>query len=918
MIRRLIIPLCLVLLGTMPAIALGEWKVKQFELFDKDKGQPEGAFKWMNEVGVKLKDANFVQPLILPLQNNHFRVNVSYFTGWKKNFKGYYDDSKCSSGETLPTLNLNRTFAGTKFMTFVFSHEVTHAIQVNSPFMEGCTNIDRVEYPLWVVEGIANAVGYEMAEQRWSDFRVTQTVRPQYALGHRDYSRPLDLRDHSGVYKLSDHEKWDEKDKDRSLPGKMVEERDEDSRQAAYMTGSFFSHLVDQYGLEAIAGILGHTLAPQSNDTLTLQWLEGALGAAVGPKLPKNKKFYLYHIYPQAVSEIASFVFSRYKSYYFGEDKNQRKLSGEEARRTWLNEVYGGHGWSGTLDEEGVWHEQGGTPCREFSLTRLGATQEIAITNMAEIASLCLQVDWREMPTGARMFVEAETRTPVAETLADSLHLGSVYINTGGNETNCYEMAKSSPEKCLIKTFVKRRADENKYVKHWEIGVTVGEGQNGPDGEYYFNMSNVAPLPWQTLKIGPGQLKVRVGFCMATSGSGRLFTCPRPVGPKLGGNASAFMGGDERRMRYGIDESAFGLGALGDVPGMPSMTGFEIEATSADGSVKRYTIVPSDDNPPGYTGPLNGQVGTDSEGMDTLVLSTFCNQDRLVLIGQVLRSDDTELKLSISTDLCEIDPILQNCCDIVDHLEVEITMPFGWRYFHRSAPHDVVTPGMEDYITLFTDAVDSRMDSIFGGGSSDGSGGSPDTDGGNGGASIDMDGGIFGQQSSDCDCSCEALEERIAQCEAADRDDIAAAMECARCISGCTEALIACRKDDTLVEGADQSATSVETPVTASVEPPAQDVLRTPEAGPATCTCTCESMVYEAKLPGCQDQCGMAWVPCITAGDFPPPTAADLAELRELLHNQGWDAEGIAQYEELMRASPPALRHAILEQFRGE
>ena len=523
----------------------------------------------------------------------------------------------------LANLNLNRKFVGTKYMTFVFAHEVTHSIQVNSPLMKDCEKIDEIQYPLWIIEGIANAVGFELAEQRWSDFRVTRKVRPQYALGHRDYSRPLDLRDQPQVFKWSEHEGWEE-------------EEDEVTRQTFYMTGSFWSHLVDHYGgLEVIAGILGHKLEPNANVTTAIQWLENALKVEVGPRLIKDKKYFLYHIYPQAVSEIASFGGSRYKSFTL----RGKEVSGEDARRKWLNEVYGGQ-------------ERNGTPCREFWLTRLHPSKEIAITNMGELSSLCLRVDWREMPAGARMFVEAETRSSQAEALADSLHLGTVFIKSGNEKISCHEMSQASPEQCLIKTFVKKRGDEEKNVKHWEIGVTVGEGQNGPDGEYYFNMSNVAPLPWQTLKIGPGQLKVRVGFCMATSGSGLKLTRPQPIGPKLGGDVSVFMGGDQRRIRYGIDQSAFGLGALGDVPGMPSMTGFEIEATSADGSVKRYSIIPSDDTPPGYTGPLNGAVGVDSESIETLVLSTYCNSDRLVPIGQVIRPDDTVLKLSISTDCC--------------------------------------------------------------------------------------------------------------------------------------------------------------------------------------------------------------------------------------------------------------------------
>ena len=72
MIRRLFIVLSFALLGAMPAIAQGAWEISQFELYDEDKGKTEGAFAWMNEVGLKLEAAGFVQLLIKPLQTEEF------------------------------------------------------------------------------------------------------------------------------------------------------------------------------------------------------------------------------------------------------------------------------------------------------------------------------------------------------------------------------------------------------------------------------------------------------------------------------------------------------------------------------------------------------------------------------------------------------------------------------------------------------------------------------------------------------------------------------------------------------------------------------------------------------------------------------------------------------------------------------
>ena len=46
---------------------------------------------------------------------------------------------------------------------------------------------------------------------------------------------------------------------------------------------------------------------------------------------------------------------------------------------------------------------------------------------------------------------------------------------------------------------------------------------------------------------------------------------------------------------------------------------------------------------------------------------------------------------------------------------------------------------------------------------------------------------------SECDCSCEALAERQAECREVDRTDVLAAIECARCFAGeCLQAMIDC------------------------------------------------------------------------------------------------------------------------------
>ena len=220
---------------------------------------------------------------------------------------------------------------------------------------------------------------------------------------------------------------------------------------------------------------------------------------------------------------------------------------------------------------------------------------------------------------------------------------------------------------------------------------------------------------------------------------------------------------DMRELLYGIQK-----GKVLDAPEMPNMFSFVLEEEGSE--EKKYSVSPGQRYNLGDTGPFRGVVGVDDPGNQmALVSSMACpgNEKGPAVIGEVVRSDELELRLRINVDLCKADPMamMQGATNrpVVDHLDAEIILPFGWRYLAESAPSDIVTPGVEVYMARYHDRMggvpgfQSATSKIPGGGGGASSGISGSGGGGAGGV-------LSSQGCSDpwvwpgtCTCCCAEL-----------------------------------------------------------------------------------------------------------------------------------------------------------------
>jgi len=646
----------------------------------------------------------------------------------------------------------------------LFAHELTHAIQFGSEFAADCAQGRKLSkpYPRWVLESMAQAVGLQLGASKFpyysndalpGDFEYPGSVPSATNIAVRDYTKPLPTNPQKPG-------SWEKDVGYNTTPW---------FQDADYHTSTFFDHLTRHYGdLPALAKILEEKFDTTSDEPEGIQWLHRALKKRI-----EGAPSGLYHVYPQFVTEFASY------GGYYKRFNDKPHYSRKEAREAWIRAAIG--------------------PCAEIELDGSGKASDDVPLTIDRIAARCIRVRWRNFPRRARLDVQAEAK---GLDDVDALHLGLVYetdspgSESPANERSCFQVAQRDPNKCLVKTFVKAVSDADRHVKEWVMSTVIGEdGFSGPDGELYLAIANVRPeSPEKTKKIEG--LKVRVGFCRVKAESKQEFYCPKML--KLGAMGADYLLQGQPKMIYGIAPHKLM---------MPGLQGLELEEPGGSdirtGSDATGYVVATDPLKPttfGFTGPLRGQIGRSRRSDEALVSSATCG-DPEAPIGEVVRSDDSVLRIKIATNLCELGPrTMEACassdgCPVVDRLVAEIVMPFGRRYFAETAGRDVVTPGMERYVDMITRSIAvgpggliPDLSGLMGGGGSEGGEGS----GGAGRGSVGGAGGVAGEVQTGCDCSCEALVERQAECKTIDENDWAAAIECASCISECLQEMLDC------------------------------------------------------------------------------------------------------------------------------
>jgi hypothetical protein len=518
---------------------------------------------------------------------------------------------------------------------------------------------------------------------------------------------------------------------------------------AAYLTGSFWRFLADRYdGLEYMDHLLRQPVEPGATHRQRGDWLDRGLESydPIGE--------HLYILYPHAMTEIGSYGGSRYS----------------------LGQIT----WQGSLFQL----------CEKLELDpQAEGPAEVLIEELKPIASRCLELRWKDFAKPRDLKIEAIVMSTGE---ADQLHLGMSSLSQGGREQFCWEWrerggGQAGKDTCLYeKVFVQTGPQEDR-VKTWLTEPELFTGS----GEATLVLSSIAPTPSQTEVTR--DVLFRVQFAKSIPGPGQEDLAP-PTGQGASPASGAGMGAGvpgTRSLLYGIRP---GAGPIS----MTDLSPIEVLEAGPDGAVysgkRRYTIVPLPEPTisPGYTGPLRAIVGL--EDGDRVASNGLCADAGQSPVGQVLRADEKELRLQVNAAMCEYKIGQMPPFPVTDHLRAQLILPFGWRYFAATTPRDLETPGIQIYMDRYHDRMagvpefQSILEMV---GMGSGTGGGGDSGGGSGGGS-GSGGSVDSGGSSKCDCSCEALAELQEQCRALDGSDIAAAMECGRCMQECISALMSC------------------------------------------------------------------------------------------------------------------------------
>jgi hypothetical protein len=219
-----------------------------------------------------------------------------------------------------------------------------------------------------------------------------------------------------------------------------------------------------------------------------------------------------------------------------------------------------------------------------------------------------------------------------------------------------------------------------------------------------------------------------MGFASATSGG--------PMGPDRYDTYGVAVG--PRMPGYGLPGLAFRQ--------VDREGGYAVSTLGADGNPLTH----------GDTGPFFGVVWAGTQRGRITPSSAFCPDAAEAPIGIVRQSDEEMLDMTVATAICNIER------QVVDSIEIDVTLPFGRRYFGETRPADAITPGLELYIDEYyrdirqagfplppgySRRLDSREDGEAGPVGPSG----PGSDPGSGGNSS-----VSGAQG--CACTCDELE----------------------------------------------------------------------------------------------------------------------------------------------------------------
>lgn len=747
--------------------------------------QAEG---WMNEIGDLYRggghEAPYIQPIVQDNGTAKYRVYMFPFTGSRSRSTlayagGGYQLSDCAGSSEMNWVSYNADFippgvALPKRKFGTFAHETFHALQYGDQLMANC-----FEGNLWITEGMADGASMYLINRKWPNYSG-RLDGSSSATGLRHYDWPLNFstgRRNVGA---------------RSLENKT-----------SYLTSSFWRFFAETFGgVKVFPHFLDETLAKNASGDDLLKWLDQRLRTE--PSIQSG----LYLAYPHFVTEFASYGGSRYTSF-----ASRSFGTGEAARTAWLNEAF--------------------TGCRQVTLTPGNPVQELTISVM-KVAAICIKVRLEGFEGNVTERIEIlSDRLDIL----DQLHLGWAWIDGPDGLRNCYQERKSRKTRwppCIIKPYSQTGPAPGTYARSW-ASDTLDFGLSTGVAEKIYILSNVAELPWKTREVDRYAFKIGIGDASLNGEPAepieqlpisRKSSVPKPPGA---------VGKEEL---YGLEtdpptplDAVTGLSLNRYAPnrsqgGKPQTAGgFGVQITDL-----QY----------GQTGPVVGIVAlqaSDPRNRQGPVSSVFCQGAAGRPIGTVEQSDESALRITIDTDVCQAGPgtadqCSQGGCPVVEHVNGEVTVAFGWRQFNSTAATDIRTPGIQRYIDTMPGSLHEAM--RFGADTAvtdtTGSPGNSD-DTGDAGAGNGAPGSSAGLPEP-CACTCEELaatdqagSDFKARIAAGEQPSMGALAAFTRCASACQREYMICRMEQ------------------ATAEKEAERAARDEKRGTAeTCDCSCEQM----------------------------------------------------------------------------
>lgn len=585
------------------------------------------------------------------------------------------------------------------------AHEMFHSIQARYEFEEKCDS------NYWISEGMTEGVAQWMFKKRFG-YELGRRFPGRHNQGMRPYFVPLN----TGTYD----------DQNIEIPSGGMEEK---HIHVGYGTASFWKFLIESAGgLKFLGNLMKNEISGPENLRSELKWLDQGL---IGSTAFKHG---LYAFYPEFITDFASWGGTKFPRVPTKSHPNgQRYASADQALKQWLKLAF--------------------RDCKHVQILP-GQTKNIDL-HIRKIAAACIRVTYTVPPrtyaTVGNDSSEGVTPTILAmghsKEVVDGIHVGVAKSHSPSGTRLCWKKGRYDPGrlKCVLKASdaelpsgVSEGAVASnmwKAARSFNAGMISAAGAGPPAvTRRIYIISNVRVKPWKTK---PVDVLLQVGLPLTKLASGKPAGPPKgkaipkrkhAKAPGKGGHAKSStpeQAGEQRAldakaaaMRMGRQMMSqiksgglYGAGAgFGmDIPGSLAELG-NLSYRRSDG--RKVTIVPVFPAPNGelklgQTGPLYAAVSI--ENSNTLENSSLCHPQRVgpkaLPVGRVLESGMKRLVVKVDTDICAFRPspkCPRSACPKVDHIRATLYLPAGWRFYASTAPINIITPGIKDYIERFT------------------------------------------------------------------------------------------------------------------------------------------------------------------------------------------------------------------------